>query len=60
MYKMIKRKCDNPKYEVVVCCQGNPFYYQHKTLFGALLDYCKQYRKYNKYNTMNFSLKRVL
>ena len=52
-----KRTCNNPHFEVVVCCQGQPFYYQYETLFGALLGYARQYCKKKKYGTMNFSLK---
>ena len=54
-----KRKCNNPKFEVIVCCQGQPFYYQYHTLIGALFGYAKNYLKKKKYGTMNFSLKQV-
>ena len=54
---MIKRKCDNPKFTVIVCCQGQPFYYKYKNLISALFGYAKQYLKNNKYGTMNFTLK---
>lgn len=56
---MIKRKCDNPKFKVIVCCQGQSFYYQYKSLIGALFGYAIQYLKNNKYGTMNFSLKQM-
>ena len=55
----IKRKCKNSKFNVIVCCQGQPFYYQYKTLAGALFGYARQYLKKNKYGTMNFSLKQI-
>lgn len=54
-----KRKCNNPKFEVIVCCQGQPFYYQYHTLIGAMFGYAKNYLKKKKYGTMNFSLKQV-
>lgn len=56
---MIKRKCKNPKFDVIVCCQCQPFHYYCSTLFGALIEYGYQYLKKNKYGTMNFSLKQV-
>lgn len=56
---MIKRKCNNPKFNVIVCCQGQPFYYQYRNLISALFVYAKQYLKKNKYGTMNFTLKEV-
>jgi len=54
---MIRRKCNSPKFNVIVCCQGEPNYYQHSTLIGALVEYAYQYIKHKKYGTMNFSLK---
>ena len=56
----VKRKCKNPKFYVIVCCQGQPFYYYHSTLIGALIEYGYQYLKKRKYGTMNFSLRQVL
>ena len=56
---MIKRKCKDPKFQVIICCQGQPFYYQYSTLLGALFGYAKNYLRYNKYGTMNFSLNQV-
>lgn len=56
---MIRRNCRNPKFKVVVCCQGQPFYYQYHFLLSALLGYCIQYLRYKKYGTMNFSLKEI-
>ena len=53
--KMKKNK--NYKFVVVVCCQGQPFYYYKNTLLGALFEYAKQYIKKNKYGTMNFTLR---
>ena len=54
---MIKRTCIDPKFNVVVCCQGQPFYYQYHTLVGALIGFARQYVKGKKYGTMNFTLK---
>ena len=56
---MIKRKCKNPKFDVIVCCQGQLFHYYCSTLIGALIEYGYQYLKKGKYGTMNFSLKQV-
>lgn len=56
---MVKRECENARFKVVVCCQGQPFYYKYSTLFGALVGYACQYIKKKKYGTMNFSLKEV-
>ena len=50
----IKKNCI---FEVVVCCQGKPFYYYRNTLLGALIEYAYQYLKKNKYGTMNFELR---
>ena len=55
----IRRKCDNPKFNVIVCCQGQPFEYHYKSLVGALFGYARQYLKNKKYGTMNFSLKQI-
>ena len=54
---MIKRICNNPKFVVVVCCQGQPFYYHYHTLVGALIGFVYQYLKNRKFGTMNYSLK---
>ena len=56
---MTRRKCKNPKFDVIVCCQGQPFHYYCSTLIGALVEYGYQYLKKRKYGTMNFSLKQV-
>lgn len=56
---MVKRKCKNPRFDVIVCCQGNPSHNYHHTLVGALVEYAYQYLKKKKYGTMNFSLKQV-
>ena len=56
---MVKRRCKNPKFDVIVCCQGQPFHYYHSTLIGALAEYGYQYSAKRKYGTMNFSLKQV-
>ena len=58
-YKEIKRDCKNPKFKVIVCCQGQSFEYHYQTLFGALVGYAYNYLKKNKYGTMNFSLKQI-
>lgn len=42
---MIKRKRKNPKFDVIVCCQGQPFHYYCSTLIGALVEYGYQYLK---------------
>lgn len=55
----IKRRCKNPKFLVVVTCQGNPSYYQHHFLIGAVFNYCKQYCTKKKYGIMNFVLRPV-
>ena len=57
---MVKRRCKKPKFDVIVCCQGQPFHYYCSTLIGALVEYGYQYLRNRKYGTMNFSLKQVL
>ena len=52
----IKRKCKNPKWIVIINCQGEPFYYGYKTMVGAFVGYAYLYHKYYKYHTMNFKL----
>ena len=47
------------RFQVIVTCQGNPFYYKYKTLIGALSGYAYHYLKSNKYGTMNFTLKQI-
>lgn len=47
------------KFQVIVTCQGQPFYYPCKSLVGALIQYAMQYLRKNKYHTMNFSLKQI-
>jgi len=42
---------------VVVCCQGQPFYYEYRNLVSALLAYAWHYLKKRKYGTMNFTLR---
>ena len=54
----MKRK-KNYRFAIVVCCQGQPFYYYRNTLFSALIEYAYHYLKKNKYGTMNFTLKQV-
>lgn len=44
---------------VTVCCQGNPTCYYRESLISALWLYVKKYLKFNKYGTMNFTLKQV-
>lgn len=41
----------------IVCCQGQPFYYEYSTVFGACCGFAYQYLTNKKYGTMNFSLK---
>ena len=48
-YKEIKRECKNPKFNVIVCCQGQSFEYHYQTLLGALFVYAYNYLKKNKY-----------
>lgn len=59
-YIIIKKKCENPKFEVVVCCQGQPMVYQYAKLGQALRGYKKLYRENKRYGTMNFTLQEVL
>ena len=56
-YRIIKKKCENPKFEVVMCCQGQPMVYQYDKLYKALFGYAKLYKDYAHYGTMNFTLK---
>ena len=56
----IKRKCNDPRFLVVVACQGQSFYYQYHNLINAVIGYCKQYLTKKKYGTMNFKLREVL
>lgn len=56
---MVKRKCKHPNFDVIVCCQGQPFHYYHFTLIGALVEYGHQYLKNRKHETMIFTLKQV-
>lgn len=58
-YRIIKRKTDNPKWKVVITCQGQPFDYQYKTVFSACVGLMRHYFKKRKYGTMNFSIKQV-
>lgn len=53
----VKRECKNPKYVVIVNCQGNPFYYLYRTMIGAFIGYASRYKKLHKYNTSNIELK---
>ena len=43
-----KRKKKNYVFLVTVCCQGNPYEYEHKTLLSALIGYANVYLKYSK------------
>lgn len=56
---MVKRKCKSPKFDVIVCCQGQSTHHYHSTLIGGLIEYGYQYLAKRKYGTMNFSLKQV-
>lgn len=56
----IKRKCNDPRFLVVVTCQGQSFYYCYHGLINAVIGYCKQYLTKKKYGTMNFKLREVL
>ena len=55
----IKRRCKDPKYLVVVTCQGCPFYYQHRNLVSALFGFAWQYGRTKRYGTCNFKLREV-
>lgn len=52
-----KRKKKNYVFVVTVCCQGNLYENEYKTLLTAFIWYARLYLKYSKYGTMNFSLK---
>lgn len=54
----MKRK-KNYVFNVVVCCQGQPFNYYYNNLISDLFGYAYHYLKKNKYGTMNFTLKQV-
>jgi hypothetical protein len=56
----VKRRCNAPRFLVVVTCQGQSFYYQYHNLIGAVIGYCKQYLTKRKYGTMNFKLRQVM
>ena len=55
-YRIVKRKCNNPKFVVSICCQGQPFDYQYSSLLGAVIGYVFSYLAKKKYGTMNFTL----
>lgn len=42
---------------VVICCQGQPFYYKYENLVLALFAYARHYMKKRKYGTMYFTLR---
>ena len=44
------------RWTVVVTCQGQPFYYEQSNLFCGIVFLVREYMKYKKYGTMNFSL----
>lgn len=56
-YKIVKRMVRNPRWSVIVTCQGQPFEYQHSTLIGGCFGLVWQYVQNHKYGTMNFSLR---
>lgn len=58
-YRIVKRRTDNPKWKVVITCQGQPMDYQYKTVFGACVGLMRHYFKKRKYGTMNFSIRQV-
>lgn len=45
----IKRFCNNPKFLVILMCQGQPFYYQYHFLISALVGYAINYLQNKKY-----------
>ena len=47
----------NFTWTVVVCCQGQPFYYKYRNLVAALFAYALHYLKKRKHGTMNFTLR---
>lgn len=51
------KKNKNYTFIVIVCCQGNPTEYEYSNLFLAFIGYAKEYLRYSKYGTMNFTLK---
>ena len=58
-YRIVKRKIDNPKWKVVITCQGQPFDYFYKTVMGACIGLIINYLLKKKYGTMNFAIKQV-
>lgn len=52
-----RRNKKNFVFDVVICCQGQPFHHYCNTLVGALFTYTYHYLKKRKYGTMNFTLK---
>lgn len=57
--RFIRKVVKNPKWKVVVTCQGQPFDYQYKNVFSACVGLIKHYFKKRKYGTMNFSIRQV-
>lgn len=53
----IKRRCRKPKFVVIVTCQGQPFYYEYRTIIGAFAGYIKKYVESRKYGTKNIAIK---
>ena len=56
----IHRDCKDPRFFVVVNCQGRSYYYFHHFLIGAVMDYIYQYYTKKRYGTFNFVLRQVL
>lgn len=56
----IRRRCNDPKFVVIVTCQGCGTYYQYRHLLSALCGFAWQYKKKRRYGTCNFSLRQVL
>lgn len=56
-YYFIKKTVKNPRFVVVINCQGQPFHYQYSNLLSALFGYANHYLKKKKYGTMRFALK---
>ena len=59
-YRIVKRKVNNPKWKVVITCQGQPMDYQYKTIMGACVGLLRNYFAKKKYGTMNFAIKQVV
>lgn len=55
----IRKIVNNPRWVVVITCQGQPHFYQYKNVIGACIGLIKNYLLKKKYGTMNFLLRQV-